>query len=429
MVRNNKAIIIGGGLLGVATFYELVSRDVETVLVDKETDVARGTSYANGGVLHPSLPDPWNSPGIGRHLMASLFDPNAPMKLHFSQAPYLIQWGLSFLRNSVPSRHVAITKANFELAHYSTRQTDALQQFLGLSFEHATPGSLKIFRNENEKRSAIELAELLAQKGLKYQVLNRDALLALEPALAHATDEISGALIFPDDLIGNARLFCERLAEEAVARGGIMRLGEAVDTLIMENGRVMGIRIGEEALYGDVILCAGVASSALASPVGVKLPIRPAKGYSITLDASALKGEGPRHPIIDAALHIAVTPLGEKLRVLGMAEFMGDNLFLDPKRLAMLRGFFERLLPEIGHELDWDSAENWTGLRPMSSDGRPFIGASGVDGLWLNCGHGHLGWTKAVGSARVISDIIMGKVPEIDAAPFSIDTARRHSLF
>jgi D-amino-acid dehydrogenase len=177
------------------------------------------------------------------------------------------------------------------------------------------------------------------------------------------------------------------------------------------------------------VICAGVAARQLVAPLGVKLPICPAKGYSMTLDASQLTGKQLTHPIVDAGLHIAVTPLADKLRVLGMAEFIGMDTNIDPMRITLLRQFFEQLLPDIAAQLNWEEAENWSGLRPMSSDGRPFIGAAGVEGLWLNCGHGHLGWTKAVGSARVVSDQMIGRRPEINAAPFSFSADQRSGIF
>lgn len=429
MTPNNKVIILGGGLLGVSTFYELVSRGVETILVEKESFVARGTSYANGGVLHPSLPDPWNNPGIGGHLFASLFNPNAPIKLHLSQVPKLINWGISFLQHSIPARHIATTKANFELAHYSTKKTIELCQRLGLEFEHADVGTLKIFRNEAERETALKLADLLAHQGLNFEVLDRDGLLAREPVLAQAVNGISGALLFPDDHIGNARLFCERLAETAIAKGGTIRLGETVQDLLIENGQVTGVRLGDEVLSGQVVICAGVNAPQFAGQAGIALPIQPAKGYSITLDINGVDGKPLQHAIIDPTLHIAVTPLGHKLRVLGMAEFIGMNTEIDQKRIALLRQFFDKLFPDISRNLDWHRAENWAGLRPMSADGRPFIGASGVTGLWLNCGHGHLGWTKAVGSAHLFADIFTGQEPDINAAYFALDARRRQSIF
>ena len=418
-MSDNPVIIIGGGLAGITTLYELAERGHAVQLIDAAPMPAHGASFANGGVLHPSLPDPWNNPGIGRTLFASLFDPLAPMKLRIGQLPNLIGWGLSFLRNSAPARHKAITRANFELAHYSTRQTDALRQRLNLNYEQAEPGTLKLLRNAEERAAAVAMADMLAAQGLRYEVLDRAALLAREPSLAQAGDGLVGAIYAPDDRVGNAWLFCEALLQAALAAGGAARFDTKVARLQISHGRVTGVELADgEMVSGDVVLCAGAQSATLAAQAGITLPIRPAKGYSLTLDAAQLTTR-LTHPLVDPQLHIAVTPLGEKIRILGMAEFAGFDTRVDPRRLALLRSFFEQLLPDMAQELDWANGQGWAGLRPMSADGRPFIGASARDGLWLNCGHGHLGWTMAVGSARLLADLYQERQPEIDGSAFS----------
>ena len=177
-------------------------------------------------------------------------------------------------------------------------------------------------------------------------------------------------------------------------------------------------------MRGTVVLAAGVAAAQLARPLGFNLPIRPAKGYSLTLDAAG-QADCPKHLLVDPTPHIAITPLGSRLRILGMAEFSGFDRHIDPKRLLQLHRFFTGLLPDLADRLDWQKAEGWVGLRPMSADGRPFIGQSAIEGLWLNVGHGHLGWTKAVGSARILADAMTGREAEINAAPFSPNAGER----
>jgi len=422
-MTTDLTIIIGGGLAGVTSFYELSARDKPCLLLDSENAVAQGTSFANGGGLHPSLPDPWNNPGIGRHLFASLFQGDAAMKLHFSQLPNLIGWGVSFIRNSRRGAYESITRANFELAEYSTRQTQALQQFLNLDYEAAAPGTLKLLRHESDRAEALRLADMLAEKGLAYEALDRAALLACEPSLRDAPDLI-GALRFAGDGIGDARRFCEGLAAAAIERGGKMRLNTKVERLLIEDGKVCGVRLKGEEIRGTVVLAAGVAAAQLARPLGLNLPVRPAKGYSLTLDAAG-QVDSPKHLLVDPLPHIAITPLGSRLRILGMAEFSGFDRHIDPKRLQQLRQFFADLLPQLAEKLDWQKAQGWAGLRPMSADGRPFIGQSAIEGLWLNVGHGHLGWTKAVGSARILADTMTGRAAEINAAPFSPNAGER----
>lgn len=415
-------IIIGAGVAGVTSFYELAARGIATVLIDGQTEVAQGASFANGAVLHPSLPDPWNNPGIAAPLFASVFNPLAPMKLHLGQVPNLLGWGADFLRNSAPARHRAITLANYALAQYSTRQTDALRDFLGLQFEAAEPGTLKLFHTDSERADALEMARVLAPQGLVYEELDREALFAREPSLAHAkstADALTGALYFPDDRVGNARLFCEQLLAHAKKLGGEVRLGAQAGKLHREGNRVVGVEVDGELLRGQVVVSAGVGARDILAPLGLNLPVQPAKGYSLTLSTQSLSGPRLTHPLVDPRLHIAVTPLADRLRILGMAEFMGHDRTIEPRRLRLLQKFFERLMPDMAAQLDWENGEAWAGLRPMSSDGRPFIGATPMQGLWLNVGHGHLGWTMAVGSARLLADLISGTKPEIDAAPFA----------
>jgi D-amino-acid dehydrogenase len=391
-MSDNPVIIIGGGLAGVTTLYELVSRGVPAMMLDAAAAPAHGASFANGGVLHPSLPDPWNNPGIGRTLFASLFDPSAPMKLHPGQVPNLIGWGVSFLRNSARARHTAIARANFELAHYSTRQTDALRQHLNLHYEQAEPGTLKLLRSDAERTQALAMADMLAEKGLRYEVLDRAALLAREPVLAQAPigaeAGLVGAIYAPDDRVGNARMFTKALLAAAEAKGGTAHFDTKVKTLLLENGRVTGVQLADGArLDGGVVLCAGAHSARLAAQAGVSLAIRPAKGYSLTLDADPVT-DRLTHPLVDPQLHIAVTPLGDKIRILGMAEFAGFDTGVAPRRLAMLRRFFEQLLPDMASELAW---EERAGL------GRP---APDVGGWATVYRQNHARWTVAQLRAR-----------------------------
>lgn len=431
-MTEKRVLIIGGGLAGVTTLYELSARGVPAVLLDAAAKPASGASHANGGVLHPSLPDPWNNPGIGRTLAASLFNPRAPMRLHLSQVPHLLGWGASFVKHSAPARHRAITRANFALADYSTRQTEALQQMLNLRYEQAAPGTLKLLRTQKDASKALDMADMLAEQGLRYEYLDRTALLKREQAFAQAPDLV-GALHFPDDRVGDARLFCAALLAEAKKHGGDVHFGARVETLIVTDGAVSGVRIRDaqgqgETLHGDVILCAGAASAQLARQAGMGLPVQPAKGYSLTVSTAGLADKGCaelHHPFVDPQLHIAVTPMVDKIRILGMAEFAGFDATVKAARLRMLRRFFERLLPHMAADLDWQNAEGWAGLRPMSADGRPFIGPGARPGLWVNCGHGHLGWTMAVGAARLLADLYISRKPEIDAAAFHPAKATR----
>jgi D-amino-acid dehydrogenase len=241
----------------------------------------------------------------------------------------------------------------------------------------------------------------------------------IEPALADISDRIVGAIRFPDDRCGDAHRFCQQLAEAFLHSGGTAHFNAEVSGIAHEAGAVAGVRLGEHLLAADsVVIAAGNASCGLARELGVSLPIRPAKGYTLTFDVSQVEG-GPRIPIIDETLHAAVAPLGRYLRIAGTAEFAGQDLRIRPERIDNLRALLSAIFPRLARQLT-DVGKPWTGLRPMSADGTPFIGPTWMKGLHVNAGHGHLGWTLAAGSAALLADLIQGQTPQIDPRPYRI---------
>jgi D-amino-acid dehydrogenase len=412
-------IIIGGGLIGTATLYELSRRGLPCLLLEARDGLAEETSFANGGMQTPSMPDPWNSPGVGKHLIESLFDPRSAMKLRWKAIPGLTFWGLRFLRNSVPARHAATTTANYTLAAYSTALTDAWRASAGLTYDYSATGTLKVFETQAAMDAAQSLAESLSPYGLRYDAVDTAGVVAAEPQLENIRDRLIGGLKFPDDRTGDARQFTLSLAGKAQALGGTIRTGLPVRRIVTEGGRAVAVEMEGGVLPARaIVLAAGTTAPALAAPHGVPLPVAPAKGYSYTVDASSLGNRMIRVPVIDDVMHAAVVPIGNRLRFVGTAEFAGMNKQIDPVRVDNLKSLFHRLFPHLSNQIDLSSGTAWAGLRPMSADGRPFIGASPLPGLWLNCGHGHLGWTKAAGSAKLLADLIEGKPADIDPAPY-----------
>ena len=412
-------MVIGGGLAGVATAYELSRRGHETVLIERLRDVGLETSYANGALLTPSMAEPWNAPGVHRLLVDSLINPHSAMKLRISAIPSLISWGARFLAHSTPVRHDAATKASFLLAKYSVDRTRDVRVQLGLTYDAKAGGALKIFRTNSAVESTLAAASKLMPLGLRLDILGADEAVAMEPTLADIRGQIAAALRFPDDEVGDARQFCVELAKSFVRAGGDLLASVHVTALSMERGRVSGVVVGGNAMRADsVVVAAGNSSAALLRPVGISVPIRPVKGYTLTFEASHLK-QRPLVPIIDDGLHAAIVPLGSRLRVAGTAEFAGNDRRLAPERVENLHALLKRILPTVARQLPCSSAEPWAGLRPMSADGLPFIGPTHVGGLYINTGHGHLGWTHSMGSARLLADIMDGKKPDIDPNPYS----------
>ena len=413
-------IVIGGGLIGVTTLYELASRGLPCLLLEMLDGVAEETSFANGGMQTPSMPDPWNSPGVGHHLLESLFDPRSSMKLRWSAIPGLTLWGLQFLRNSVPSRHEATTIANYHLAAYSTKLTDEWRTRAGLCYDNNSAGTLKVFETQASMDAASMLAERLSHHGLRYEALDTADVIAAEPQLAEIRERITGGLKFPDDRTGDARQFTQSLAAKATAMGGVVRIGTHVRRVLSEGGQASAVETNAGIIPARaVVLATGTAAPVLARSHSIRLPVAPAKGYSYTVDARSLGSDMINIPVIDDVMHAAVVPIGSRLRFVGTAEFAGQNKQIDPVRVCNLKSLFHRLFPHLVDKIDLEGGSAWAGLRPMSADGRPIIGASPLSGLWLNCGHGHLGWTKAAGSAKLLVDLMQQAPTDIDPLPYA----------
>lgn len=418
-MQKQKIAIIGAGLAGITTAYELARRGKEVTVYEMREGIARETSFANGSMLTSAMSDPWNAPGIHRHLAASLFDPRSPMKLRLRAVPSLFIWGLRFLRNSTPARHKAATTASYRLGCYSVERTRELRELLNLQYDAASRGSMKLFRDPQAMESSLAAARLLAPIGLRFELLDRDGAVASEPELASIRAQIAGAVRFPDDESGDALKFCEALGQCIAQQGGRVLTRAPVATIAIERGKAVGVMVADDLHRTDVVVvAAGNATPRLLRPLGLSLPIKPVKGYTVTFDISHLQHR-PQIPIIDDASHAAVVPLGTRLRMAGTAEFAGMDTTLSPERIDILLGLLAGIYPQIAAQIDHARGQAWTALRPMSADGLPFIGPTRVPGLLVNAGHGHLGWTLAVGSAHLLADLIAGHRLAIDPAPFS----------
>ena len=415
-----KIIIIGGGLAGVTTAYELARAGVSVTVVEANDDVALETSFANGGMLTPSQSDPWNSPGVSKHLFASLFDPAAAMKLHLHAIPGLTFWGLRFLRNSIPERYQKATQSAYQLASISVQKIEETGKAHGFDYDASAGGSLRIFSSEADLTQAAARSEALTPFGLNYALLHRDEVFETEPQLSDAKAKIVGGLHYPDDRTGDARKFTQYLADEARALGVEFRNGVRVLRLALDNGSVVGVDTDHGVMQSaHVILANGIGAPALAREASVHLPIKPVKGYSLTIETNGAN-DMLRMPVVDDSLHAAVTPLGTRIRAVGTAEFTGFDKSVQPIRIDTLQKFLNHIQPTLAARLDMETAEPWAGLRPMSVDGLPFIGGTSVKGLWVNTGHGHLGWTMSMGSAVLLTSLMTGETPPVDPEPYRV---------
>ena len=423
-----RVVVIGAGIIGLASARFLHAAGLrDLVVVEAAPGPGEGTSQANGALLHPSAVEPWNSPGILSYLVRHLGREDAAVLLRARALPSLIGWGVRFLRESARSRFVANTKANTALALHSLRCMHEWGVESPL-FDHARTGSLMVLRDARALDEAVKWAAMLSEWGVRHRVLERADLVAVEPALAPVAGQLAGGIHNLDDETGDCHRWCVALSAQLAASGVEFLWGAAVGRIEVDRGRAYGIRLKDGRRIGAdaVVLAAGPQSPALAAAVGVRLPVRPAKGYSLTYRIDS-QVTAPRLPVIDRALHVAVTPLGSaergRLRVAGTAEFCGEDLSVAPGRVAHLTALAHRLYPEVLQGTDVDEPRSWTGLRPLCVDGRPIIGQTRVAGLWLNTGHGHLGWTVGAASGHLLAMHMCGMKPTglggLDAAAFS----------
>ena len=418
MSGTGQIIVLGGGVTGVASAYFLARRGFQVTLVEARPEVGLETSFANGGLLTPSMSDPWAAPGLPWKLLKWVGREDSPFLVRAGALPGLVSWGLSFLRNCTEARWRRNTATILQLASYSHQVTQTLTQETGITYDLSSIGTLRLFRDRLSMEGALRTAEILGELGVNYRRLDAQACIDLEPALASQIQQISGGIHFPDDESGDAHLFTQRLAEVCAAEGVAFRHGENVRGVELRHGAVSGILTDAGRLDAERCLVAlGNGSAPLLRQLGIKMPIYPVKGYSVTFSTDGWNS-APLVPTVDDGRKIGVIRLGDRIRVAGTAEFTGYDTTLNPERGANLINNFMQLFPDFPNQ---DSAQHWTGLRPMTPDGIPFLGPTSIGNLYVNTGHGHLGWTMACGSAKAVADLIAGEPPDIDLSGITPD--------
>ena len=414
-----RVIIVGAGLLGLTTAYFLRRHGAEVVVVERRTGAGEETSFANGSMLHASQANPWNEPGILWRALAMLGREESALLVRLRALPSLLAWGTAFVRASAPARYLQNFEKNARLAAYSLAQMAELRAVCALDYDFQSRGTLKLFRTHAAVESALRVCAQLAEWGIAYEVLDAERAVIVEPALAPIQEQLAGGLFFPRDEAGDAWKFCVALTAQ-LRRDQVEFRFETNAQRISRRAPHLLIHTTREIAAADaLVLAAGSYTPSLARTVGLHVPVAPVKGYSLTLPLNGWSA-GPQVPVIDDHLHAAVCPLGERLRIAGTAEFAGFDLALTPRRIENLFSFVTTLYPAFVPHLERATARAWTGLRPMSSDGVGIMGATTVPGVFLNTGHGPLGWTMAAGAGRLVADQIMGVPPALPLAPYAL---------
>lgn len=413
-----KVIVIGSGLMGVTSAYFLQRRGHDVTVLERAEGPARETSFANGAMLTPGMAEPWNSPGSWMELLASLVRPDAALRLRPSALPSLVSWGITFLRNSAAAAFERNAANILKLALYSREAMQSLREELDIDYGRVARGSLSIYRSRAALNRAAAIAARRADAGLRFRRLSSEETADLEPGLAPIAERLAGAIHYETDETGDARRFCESLVDAARALGATFRFGTEVSSLAVESGRVVAVASGQRRLVADrYVMAAGSYSTPLLRRAGIDLPVRPAKGYSVTFEDSRAR-PSLRLPIIDSELHAVAVPLEGAVRLAGIAEFAGYDRRLNAARIRSLTKLLPAVLPRA--RFDLATAKAWCGLRPASPDGVAIIGPTRIPNLWVNCGQGHLGWTTAAGSAKLLTSLICGDAPEMDPTPYAL---------
>jgi len=414
-----RIVVLGAGLIGVTSAWFLAEDGHEVVVVDRQPGAARETSFANGGQISTSHAEPWANPSAPLKILKWLGREDAPLlwRLRADAAQWL--WGLRFLRECTPARTRANIRAILALALDSRTRLKALRRDLGLEYDALTRGILHFYTDPAEFEHAIPQAALMREFGCERVVKTAAECLAIEPALADAQPSIVGGTYTEDDESGDAHRFTSALASRLEDRGVHFRYGQQVAGIDAAGGRVRAVRLANgEALAADAFVVAlGSYTPLLLRPLGISLPVYPAKGYSITIPL-APETTAPAVSLTDDGAKLVFSRLGQRLRVAGTAEFTGYDTALNTPRIDALLRRTQQLLPRLA--IDPATVEPWAGLRPATPTNVPLIGATRLSNLYVNTGHGTLGWTMAVGSASLLADLVAGKTPAIDPQAYAL---------
>lgn len=413
-----KVVVMGAGIVGLASAYFLARDGHEVEVLERREGSALETSFANAGLLVPSQAPPWNAPGVPLRALRWLLDESGALVVRPRPDPAMWLWLLRFAWHSRAAAHRRHARATLALAASSLRLTAEIAAREAIHFDATERGILTLARTPDSVTSLRETAGALADFGIACHILSPEGCLALEPALRPVADELVGGLHTPRDRSGDAHAFAQGLTAAAARHGARLRCGCRVTGLETAGRRAVRAITAEAAVEADAfVLALGAESAPVVRPLGLRLPIYPVKGHSVTFETDGWSGS-PAMPVRDTRLKVAVTPLGQRLRVAGMAILDGGRRSAAARHLDHLRQALSTLFPTLPDSL---ASHDWTGLRPMTPDGPPIIGPTSYANLFLNVGHGALGWTLACGSGAAVAALVSKQPPLVDLSGLTLE--------
>jgi D-amino-acid dehydrogenase len=418
---NVKIIVLGAGVIGVTTAYYLARAGAQVTVIDRHEGAALDASFANAGQVSPGYSTPWAAPGIPLKALKWMFQRHAPLSVRPDGSLFQLRWLAAMLRNCTAARYAQNKERMLRLASYSRSCLEQLRHETGIGYEARTGGTLQLFRTRSQFEQAQRDIEVLRECGIDFELLDAAGVRRAEPALASSSEDIAGGLRLPGDETGDCFQFTSALATIARGLGVDFRFGISANAFTFDAaGSIAGVRLDtpdREVVKADrYVLALGSYSRGLLAGTGIDIPVYPVKGYSLTIPILN-EALAPVSTVLDETYKIALTRFDQRIRVGGMAELAGFDRTLRAQRRATLEMVATQLFP--GGDLA--RAEFWTGLRPMTPDSTPIVGRTPRRNLFLNTGHGTLGWTMACGSGRLLADIISGRSPEISTEGLAVD--------
>ena len=411
-----KVIVMGAGIIGTASAWYLAKQGHTVTVIDRQAGAGLETSFANGGQISVSQSEPWAAPGAPFMVMKWLMKDDAPLLFRPKLEWHQLSWGLRFMIECLPWRFRRNIREMVSLGLYSRQALQELRQETGIQYDQQTRGILQFYTSRQDFAAAQEASKLLRQYGIDREVKTVEEAIAIEPALNHFRGRLAGATFAPSDESGDAHAFTRNLAALCCAKGVTFKYGATIEAIDTDARRVSGIRLRHatgqpETDCADVYVCAmGSYSYLMLKPLGITIPVYPAKGYSATFSTEGFDG-APRVSLTDEAMRMVISRLGDRLRIAGTAELDGYSTNLSMIRAGALVKRARELFPGAA---DYDHPVYWTGLRPATPSNCPLIGRTQMSNLFLNTGHGTLGWTEGCGSGRALADLVSGKKPDVD---------------
>ena len=410
-------LVLGNGVIGTTSAYYLARQGFKVTVVDRQGDVAQETSFANAGQISPGYASPWAAPGVPLKAIKWMLQKHAPLSVRPTADINQYLFMAQMLRNCTAARYKVNKERMVRLSEYSRDCMDELRAETGIQYEGRQRGTTQLFRTQAQLDGAAKDIAVLEEMGVPYQLLDRNGLAEAEPALARVAHKLTGGLRLPNDQTGDCLLFTREIARMARELGVEFRFNQTIERLEYDGDRISGVWINGTLETADhYVLALGSYSRQMLAPLGIRAPIYPLKGYSITVPIIN-PDMAPVSTMLDETYKVAVTRFDQRIRVGGMAEIRGYDLKINPAKGDTLRMIVQDLFPDAA---DTTTIDLWTGLRPATPDGTPIVGPTRYRNLFLNTGHGTLGWTMACGSGRLLADLLAKKQPRISTRGLAI---------